>query len=60
MVRSNHRPAVGGNFVGVLMALILHRRRNERGWMSQWGSCLVPENAEARKKRIQKLLYSQK
>lgn|SRR5512146_164011 len=47
-------------FVGLSMALILHRHRNEGGWMSQLGSYLVPENAEAGKKRIQKLLYSQK
>ncbi len=47
-------------FVGLMMALILHRHRNEGGWMSQLGSYLVPENAEAGKKRIQKLLYSQK
>jgi hypothetical protein len=47
-------------FVGLSMALIIHRHRNEGGWMSQLGSYLVPENAEAGKKRIQKLLYSQK
>lgn len=47
-------------FLRLMMALILHRHRNEGGWMSQLGSYLVPENAEAGKKRIQKLLYSQK
>jgi Transposase DDE domain len=47
-------------FVGLLEALILHRHRNEGGWMSQLGSYLVPTNAEAGKKRIQKLLYSRK
>ena len=47
-------------FVGLMMAMIIHRHRNEGGWMSQLGSYLVPENAEAGKKRIQKLLYSQK
>lgn len=47
-------------FVGVSMALILHRHRNEGGWMSQLGSYLVPANATAGTKRIQKLVYSQK
>jgi hypothetical protein len=47
-------------FVGLMMAFILHRHRNEGGWMSQLGSYLVPQNAEAGTKRIQKLLYSQK
>lgn len=47
-------------FVGLSMALLLHRHRNEGGWLSKLGSYLVPENAEAGKKRIQKLLYSQK
>jgi hypothetical protein len=47
-------------FVGLSMAFIIHRHRNEGGWMSQLGSYLVPENAEAGKKRIQKLLYSRK
>ena len=47
-------------FVGLMMALILHRHRNEGGWMSELGSYLVPENAEAGRKRIQKLLHSPK
>lgn len=47
-------------FVCLSMALLLHRHRNEGGWMSELGSYLVPENAEAGKKRIQKLLYSPK
>ncbi len=47
-------------FLGLLMALIPHRHRNEGGWISQLGSYLVPHNAEAGKKRIQKLLYSRK
>jgi hypothetical protein len=47
-------------FVGLSMALLLHRHRNEGGWLSQLGSYLVPDNAEAGKKRIQKLLYSRK
>lgn len=47
-------------FVALSMALLMHRHRNEGGWMSQLGSYLVAENAEAGKKRIQKLLYSQK
>jgi len=47
-------------FVRLSMALLLHRHRNEGGWLSKLGSYLVPENAEAGKKRIQKLLYSQK
>lgn len=47
-------------FVGLIEAFILHRHRNEGGWMSQLGSYLVPTNAEAGKKRIQKLLYSHK
>ena len=47
-------------FVKLMVALILHRHRNEGGWMSQLGSYLVPTNAEAGKKRIQKLLYSRK
>lgn len=47
-------------FLGLSMALILHRHRNEGGWMSQLGSYLVPANAAAGKKRIQRLLYSPK
>lgn len=47
-------------FFELLIALIQHRHRNEGGWMSELGSYLVPENAEAGKKRIQKLLYSRK
>ena len=47
-------------FYGLLIGLVLHRHRNEGGWMSELGSYLVPENAEAGKKRIQKLLYSPK
>src|SRR5512142_1351446 len=47
-------------FFELLIALIQHRHRNEGGWMSEMGSYLVPENAEAGKKRIQKLLYSRK
>jgi hypothetical protein len=47
-------------FTGLLMAFLLHRHRNEAGWLSELGSYLVPENAEAGKKRIQKLLYSRK
>jgi len=47
-------------FFGLVMALIQHRHRNEGAWMSKLGSYLVPENAEAGRKRIQKLLYSRK
>jgi len=47
-------------FVSLSMALLMHRHRNEGGWMSQLGSYLEPMNAEAGKKRIQKLLYSRK
>ena len=47
-------------FLCLSMALLQHRHRNEGGWMSELGSYVVPENAEAGKKRIQKLLYSQK
>ncbi len=45
---------------GLVMAIILHRHRNEGLWMSEVGSYLVPENAEAGRKRIEKLMYSQK
>lgn len=48
------------SFLRTSMALLLHRHRNEGGWMSELGSYLVPENAEAGRKRIQKLLYSPK
>ncbi len=47
-------------FLGLVMALIQHRQRNEGGWMGELGSYLVPQNAEAGRKRIQKLLYSRK
>jgi len=49
-----------GTFLGLAQALILHRHRNEGAWMSELGSYLVPENAEAGRKRIQKLMYSRK
>lgn len=47
-------------FFGLVLAMILHRHRNEGGWMSALGSYLVPENAEAGRKRIERLLYSRK
>jgi hypothetical protein len=47
-------------FFGLMLALICHRHRNEGGWLSQLGSYLVPENAEAGRKRIERLLYSRK
>lgn len=47
-------------FLGLAIALILHRHRNEGSWLSELGSSLVPTNAEAGRKRIQKLLYSSK
>lgn len=47
-------------FVGVVMAILLHRHRNEGLWLSQLGSYLVPTNAVAGRKRIEKLLHSQK
>lgn len=45
---------------GLVLGLILHRHRNEGGWLSELGSYLVPENAEAGRKRIERLLYSRK
>ena len=45
-------------FFGRVLGLILHRHRNEGGWLSELGSYLVPENAEAGRKRIERLLYS--
>lgn len=47
-------------FFGLVLALIVHRHRNEGGWLSELGSYLVPENAEAGRKRIERLLYSRK
>ncbi len=47
-------------FLGLVLALLRHRHRNEGGWMSELGSYLVPRNAEAGRKRIEKLLYSRK
>jgi hypothetical protein len=47
-------------FMGVILAVLLHRHRNEGAWMSELGSYLVPDNAEAGRKRIQKLVYSPK
>jgi hypothetical protein len=47
-------------FVALNMALIMHRHRNEGNWLSELASYLVAQNAEAGKKRIQKLLYSKK
>jgi hypothetical protein len=47
-------------FYGLLVALVLHRQPRQAGWLSELGSYLVPENAQAGAKRIQKLLYSRK
>lgn len=47
-------------FFGLVLGILLHRHRNEGGWLSELGSYLVPENAEAGRKRIERLLYSQK
>jgi hypothetical protein len=47
-------------FVSLSIAMLMHRHRHEGGWISQLGSYLEPMNAEAGKKRIQKLLYSRK
>ena len=47
-------------FFGLCLAFLLHRHRNEGGWLSELGSYLVPDNAEAGRKRIQKLVYSHK
>ncbi len=46
--------------LGLILAILLHRHRNEGLWMSELGSYLVPENAEAGRKRIEKLMYSRK
>src|SRR5512140_443141 len=47
-------------FFRLLLVLIIHRHRNESLWLSELGGYLVPENAKAGEKRIQKLLYSRK
>lgn len=47
-------------FTSLLVALIRHRHRSEGTWLSELGSYLVPENAQAGVKRIQKLLYSRR
>lgn len=47
-------------FFGLVLGMLQHRHRNEGGWLSELGSYLVPENAEAGRKRIENLLYSRK
>lgn len=47
-------------FFRLLLALLIHRHRNEGLWLSELGSWLVPENAVAGAKRIAKLLHSDK
>lgn len=47
-------------FYGLLVALVLHRQPRQTAWLSELGSYLVPENAQAGVKRLQKLLYSRK
>lgn len=39
-------------FVSLSMALLMHRHRNEGGWMSQLSSYLEPMNAEAKKNAL--------